>query len=105
MISLLLWQEHKAKHCQLFTKKQKKKKNTSEKKNHEVHEVSEIIWLSPSPPSIQVESDSSRCFFMDSIWIVGPLGQAIILFSVKIQIRIQDYSYVIFKRKFQNVMR
>ena len=57
MISLLLWQERKAKHCQIFTK------NTSEKK----------IQYSRS---IQIELDSSRCgFFMDTILVVGSLGQ------------------------------
>ena len=30
------------------------------------------------PPSIQIELDSSKCFFMDTTWIVGPLGQVII---------------------------
>ena len=40
------------------------------------HEVSQEIW--PSPRSIQIESDISRClvFFTDTVWIVGPLGQA-----------------------------
>ena len=62
----------KAKHCQIFTK------NKSEKK---IHEVSEKIWL--SPPSIQIESDSPRCFyFTDTIWIVGPVGQAIRMFAI-----------------------
>ena len=49
-------------------------KNTSYKYFY-FHEVSEKIWL--SPPSIQIELDSSRCFFfMDTILVVGSLGQA-----------------------------
>ena len=41
-----------------------------------VYEVSDKIL--PSPQIIQIESDSSRClvFFTDTVWIVGPLGQA-----------------------------
>ena len=41
------------------------------------YEVSDKIL--PSPQSIQIESDSSRClvFFTDTVWIVGPLGQDI----------------------------
>jgi hypothetical protein len=68
LVSLLLWLEHRLKHCQIFTKK-----NTSEKIFY-FHEVSK-----KSPRSIQIELDSSRClgFFTDTVWIVGPLGQAI----------------------------
>ena len=42
-----------------------------------VYEVSDKIL--PSPQSIQIESDSSRClvFFTDTVWIVGPLGLTI----------------------------
>ena len=48
---------------------------TQVKKKFNIHEVSKKILL--RPPSIQIELDSSRCFFfMDTILVVGSLGQA-----------------------------
>ena len=73
-----------------------KKTHTSEKIFY-FHEVSEKIWLSPG--SIIIKLDSLRClvFFTDTVWIVGPLGQAIHLIIFVISSHIQYSSLLILR--------
>ena len=68
------------------------KKRTQLRKKFYVHEVSEKIWL-----SIQIELNSSSFFFHDTVWIDGPLGQAIsllhFLHSCKLSVSKAFYSF------------
>ena len=65
MISLLLWLEHRVKHCQIFAKKKHKWEKIIF--SWSIREKSQKYWI----------VQGMCVFFTNTAWIVGPLGQPI----------------------------